>query len=246
MPAETATATRLARRLRARSATLRCTLAALGAWTITLLPLVTSSRSHAIGRLLALVPLGPGIAGAQLIAKNHRLARHVGITAFLATAVLAWAWASSDGVLATMDLFRSLLGALAWGVFAVAWSHPWSVMDEDLGRAPEGDTSGLKPRRRAPPYAVVVAVLGAVAALSCLAAAWWVAEPSRGVLAHAVATACAVALITSAATVAVAAGRERKEDGPPARLPIDRRVVNTLLLMLLVGGIALAVHLTSR
>ncbi|HZO15383.1 MAG TPA: hypothetical protein VFB62_19045 [Polyangiaceae bacterium] len=247
MPAETASkpSQQLARRLRARSAMLRCTLAALAAWIITLMPLATSGRSSALGRTLAVLSLGPGIAGAQLIARNHRMARHVGVTAFLAVSVAAWAWASKDGVLATLDIFRSMLGALAWIVFAVAWSHPWSVGDEDLARAPEGETSGLKPRRRPPAYAVGVAVLGAAAALSCLAAPWFVTEPSRGVLAHAVATGCAVALITSAATVAVTAGRERKEEGKP-RLPIDRRVVNTMLFMLLVGAMILAVFFTSR
>jgi hypothetical protein len=234
-----------ARRLQARSATLRCTLAALGAWIITVLPLGVSGRASALGRVLALLALVPGLVGPQLIGKNHKLARHVGITAFLAAALAAWAWASKDGILTTMDAFRSLLGVLAWGVFAVSWAHPWSVGEAQLRRAPEGETSGLRPRRRPPVYAVAVAVAGALGALGCLALAWRVEDPTRAVLAQAVAAGCAVALVTAAATVAVAAGRETSRDGT-TRLPIDRRVVNTVVAMLVVGALAAAVRLSMR
>jgi hypothetical protein len=227
--------------LRARSTILRCTLAAAGAWVVTLAPLVLAARATPLARAVALLALAPGIAGPQLIARDHRLSRHVGITAYLALAVASWALASRDGTLAAMDVFRGALGALAWGVWGIAWSHPWSVSDVALRTAPPGETAGLKPRRRPPSFAVGVAVGGAVAAALCMALAWTVDDPARGVLAQAVAAAAAIALLTSASAVSVVAGREGRE-GQTARLPINRRVLNTLVLMLVVGGLAAAVH----
>jgi hypothetical protein len=227
--------------LRARATILRCTLAAAGAWVVTLAPLVIAARSSALTRLCAFVALAPGIAGPQLLARDHRLSRHVGITGYLVLAVGSWALASQDGTLAAMDVFRGVLGALAWGVWAIAWSHPWSVPDVALRTAPPGETAGLKPRRKPPSFAVGVAVAGAVAAAVCLAVAWTVTDAARAVLAHALAAAGAIALLSSASTLSVVAGREGRE-GQTSRLPINRRVLNTLVLMILVGGLAVAVH----
>jgi hypothetical protein len=227
---------RIATEVRARSSPMRCTLAGLGAWAITIAPLVVSSRASALTRVAALVAIGPALAGPQLIAKNQPIARHVGVSAFLALSVVAWGLASADGILATVDSFRAVLGALAWGVFALSWTHPWSVPDAKLRKAPEGETAGLKPRRKAPAHAAGVAVAGAVSALACLALAWRVEDPSRAVFAQAAATGCAVALLTSASRVAVLLGREPSSG--PSTLPINRGVLNTLLLMVLVGALA--------
>jgi hypothetical protein len=232
---------RMAERVRSRSAGFRCTLAAAGAWAITVAPLAASSRASVIGRILAALAILPGIAGPQLIARNNRMARHLGITTFLICVAAAWAWASNDRLLATVDLFRALLGVLAWGVFAVAWSHPWSVADVDLGKAPEGDTSGLKPRRRPPAFAVGVAALGVVGAFGCLTLGWGIDDPNRAVLAQAAAVGCAIALITSASTVAVIAGRDRSRERRP-KLPINRRVVNSLVVMVLLLALAVALY----
>jgi hypothetical protein len=227
---------RIATEVRARSSPLRCLLAGLGAWVITVAPLVVTTRAGMLARLVALAALGPAIAGPQIIARNQTLARHVGVSAFLALSVGAWALASFDGVLASVDAFRAILGALAWGVFALSWTHPWSVPDSKLRLAPEGETVGLKPRRKAPPHAAGVAIAGVVSALGCLVLAWRVSDPSRAVFAQAAAAACAVALLTSASRVAVLLGREPSTG--PASLPINRGVLNTLLLMVLVGALA--------
>ncbi len=237
---------RLAHQLRTRSATLRCTLAAAGAWIITVLPLGFAVRASILTRLLVFAAIVPGLAGPQLFARNHRNARHVGLTAFVGACLLAWALASRDGVLSSIDVFRGVLGALAWGVFAVAWSHPWSVPDPQLKTAPAGRTTGLKPRRQPPRYAVGISVVGAVCALACLVLAWRVADATRAVFAQAVAAACAIALLTSASAVAVLVGRGRRgSKSRKARLPFSRGVLNTVLLMVLVGSLAVVIHLTK-
>ena len=235
---------RLARQVRARSSVLRCTLAAAGAWAITVAPLALAGRAGAVTRVLALVAVLPGLAGPQLISARPRMARHVGVSTFLAICLGAWALASWEQLLVSVDMFRAILGVLAWGVFALAWSHPWSVADGDLRLAPPGETAGLKPRRKPSPAAVGVAAVGALMALVCLAIAWRVEDPSRAVLAQAVAVGCAIAMLTSASTVAVLAGREQRQDRRGGQLPIDRRVINTLALMVVVAGLSLALWWT--
>ena len=231
---------RIAREVRVRSATLRCTLAAVGAWAITVAPLVLTSRASIVTRVLALLCLAPAVAGPQLIGRSHKLSRHVGVTGYVAAVLLTWGVASADQVLASVDTFRAILGAFAWGVYGLAWSHPWSVPDVDLARAPEGETVGLKPRRKPPNYAVGIAVTGAICALVCLAIGWTIQDPDRAVFAQAVAIAAAVALLTSASTIAVIAGKERSRGRK--KLPINRSVINTmaLMLVLIIAAVALA------
>lgn len=235
---------RLAREVRAHSSNLRSTLAAVGAWAITVAPLVVSGRASAATRVLALVSLLPGVAGPQLVARGNALARHIGITGFIVAVLLAWTAASIDQALEGVDAFRAVLGSIAWGVFALSWSHPWSVPDDKLSMAPEGATAGLTPRRKAPMVAVVVAGAGALCAAACLALAWRVEDPSRAIFGQAVAVGAAVALLTSSSTVAVAAGREGRREGRRARLPINRKVFNNVLLMAAVVALAVALRYT--
>ncbi len=229
---------RIAREVRLRATTLRCTLAAVAAWAITVAPLAVNSRASLPTRLLAVLSIAPGLMGPQLIARSQRSARHVGVTAYLALVLGAWAFASSDQVLASVDIFRAVLGVIAWGVFGLSWSHPWSVPDVDLERAPEGETAGLKPRRKTPQSAVVVAAAGAVCAVICLGLAWTIEEPNRAVFGQAIAIGAAIALLTSASTISVIAGRDRRRDR--GKLPINRGVLNTVLLMLLVSAAAVS------
>ncbi|HHH11962.1 MAG TPA: hypothetical protein ENK23_07815 [Sorangium sp.] len=232
----------VARQLRARSATLRCTLAALAAWAITLAPLLLITRAGPAVRITAALALLPAVVGPQLLLRRHRLARHIGISALLSLALLSWGLATRDGVLVTLDGFHGVLGAGAWGVYALSWSHPWSVPDSRLTEAPEGATMGLAPRRRPPVYAVVVVVIGLLCAVGCMAVAWTIEDSQRAVLGQALSVACAVALVTSASTVAVLSG---KAPSGRVRLPFDRKVANTLLLLFVVLGVALTLHLSD-
>jgi hypothetical protein len=224
-----------------QAAVWRSGLAAFAAWFITLAPLLRTERASVLVRVLALLAVLPALGGPLLLLRDPRRARQVGLGAFPAVALLTWTLASFDGALGVIDAFRGALGALAWGVLALGWSQPWSLPDAALRTAPLGPTRGLAPRRRVPGAAVAVAVVGAVAAVGCLGLAWLVTSPPRAVLAHALATACAVALLTAAAGVAVLVGQE------PARLAQlgrrlgrDRRLLR-LVLLLFVAVLAFAV-----
>ena len=228
-----------------RSSVVRCLLAGVGCWAITLAPLVTATKSTALGRAVALVAVVPVVAGPALIHRNNRLARHLGLSLYVVMAALAWISASFAGVLSSFDVYRSALGMLAWGVFALSWSHPWSVSDAELYKAPEGDTMGLQPRRRPPTYAGAIAGMGALAAASCLALTWTIDDPMRAVFGQALACASAVALLTAASSVAVLAGRARSRELSEPRVPLNRKVVNTLVWMVFVASAAVAIYLTT-
>jgi hypothetical protein len=58
------------------------------------------------------------------------------------------------------------------------------------------------------------------------------------VFAQAIAIAAAVALLTSASTISVIAGKEGRRE--QRKLPINRGVVNTMVLMLLLSAAAVA------
>jgi len=236
---------RIAKEVRDRSTILRCTLGAVAAWAITVAPLVVSGRASFLVRVLALASLSAGLAGPQLLPRNDRAARQVGITLFLFMVLITWTLASLDAALTGLDPFRAILGSLGWGVFALGWSHPWSVPDHKLATAPEGDTAGLKPRRTTPHYAVGVAVIGAACAALCLGLAWRIPDPNRAVFAQAVAVGAAVALLTSASAIAVFAGRESRRERSRRRLPFNRRVLNNLLLMAVVVALALLLRFTQ-
>ena len=74
--------------------------------------------------------------------------------------------------------------------------------------------------------------------------AWRVRDPSRGVLAHVIATGAAVALVTTSAGVAAVIGRDH-QDKRGKRLPVNRKVTRAIMMMLLVGALAVAVELSK-
>ncbi|MEM1032765.1 MAG: hypothetical protein AAF928_13210 [Myxococcota bacterium] len=234
----------LAREVRARGLVLRCTLGVVAAWSVTLAPIVVSGRASWWVRGCALVTLPVGLLGSRSLRRNPVQARRLGISLFLGLSAVTWALASLDDVFAGFDPFRAILGSVGWGVYALGWSHPWSVPDDKLEHAPEGDTSGLRPRRTTPLFAVGMAGAGIVGAAACLGLAWRVSDPDRAVFAQAIAVGAAVAVLTAASTVATVSGRERRRDRGRRRWPIDRTVVNTLLLMAMVSGAALGLYVS--
>ncbi|MCC6554948.1 MAG: hypothetical protein IT372_18400 [Polyangiaceae bacterium] len=203
---------------------IQATLAALAAWTITVAPAAFARGSPASARLLAVLALPAG-AGAPLLAVlRRRLARHIGISAFLALSTLTWLLASPAIQPARLDPIRAAIGAVAWGVYALSWRDRWPT-----GKAPDPDPDAplLQARSHLPPLAAPLAGLGALAGLALLLVAWRVRDPDRALLAQAVALACAVALTTAAATIAVARGRRH----PSASRRLTREAVRPLVVL---------------
>jgi len=237
---------RLSQGLERHASALRQSLAAAVAWGITLAPLALSTKAPAPLAALVCAALVAGAGGPLLVRQGPRAVRHVGISAFLALAGCSWLWASLSGALAGHGGYRAALGMLAWLVFAVSWFHPWSVPVHRLRRVPAGTSADLRPRRRFPRFSLALAVFGVVASATCLALAWRATEPSREVLAQAVAVACAVVLLTLSSSAAVGTARlERRAHSRKSRpQSLPRPLRTTLLLVTALIALAVLLKLT--
>lgn len=212
-------------------------LAAGLAWALAVAPAVFSRGGGAGAKTLGVTALIAGVGGPFLVPLGRRLSRHVGISAFLALAVVAWLLARAAIDPQRLEPLRAGLGALAFGVWSLAWGDVFRAP----GRASGGDDGPPLPARsRLPPLAVPIAAGSILAALAVLGLAWRIAEPSRALAAHAAAVASAVAIVSAGATLAISRGARRDAT---SRLPSDaRRSVALLVVVAIVGVAALALR----
>jgi hypothetical protein len=212
-------------------------LAALVAWAVTLAPAALARSSPKSALFFAIVALLAGVSGPLLVTTQPRLARHIGISLFLALAALTWLLTSPTLQPARLDPMRAAIGAIAWGVYALSWNERWKKPAKQPAIDPHAPA--LQARSTLSRLAVPIAAIGVAAGLVYLVVAWRVRETDRALLAHAVALACSVAVITGAATVATARGR-RSSSG-------TRRVTShalrplILLVALAIGGAVLII-----
>jgi hypothetical protein len=178
------------------------------------------ARFAAAGALIALL-VGPLVAR-----KNLLLGRALGVLAFVGCAAAAWG-ALGTQLREQLDPVRAALGALGWGLFALGWgTFPGRT------RLPEDDphavlATRLPPRARLPAATSVAFGMLLVAGLGLPLLAWRVERAGVALLAHAVALAGSVALLSIGTRVLLA---------PPsggARRP--RLGVLVLLIWLAVG-----------
>jgi hypothetical protein len=176
------------------------------AWIVTVAPVVTSPLASPLGRAAGAFALVAAIAGPLLVPRSRRLGRHVGITGLLGLSLVAWAMSAATLAALRLDFVRSFVGSVAWGAYAFSWGEPWRRPAEpsDVHEAP------LRARSQLAPFAVPVAAIGVVGAVLLLAAAWRVREDGRGALAHVVAAAMALGLVSIAADVAIERSRTRR------------------------------------
>ena len=187
-------------------ATLPMLLAGLLAWSITVAPAAFGHGSGLRSTALGVFDLLAAVLGPALVAARPRLGRHVGITAFVALATLAWLSSSLAIHPQRLDPIRGVFGALAWGVFALSWSERWVKSPPP---PTDAEAAALQPRTTLPRLAVPIASAGVAAALVVIALAWRLTDPDRALVAHAVAVGAAVGVISAAATVATSRGRRR-------------------------------------
>lgn len=225
---------------------LRCSLAGLAVWAISIAPLTLDAQANAPLRLAATLCLTPALAGAWQLQSNPRLARHLGVTLFTGLAVACWAMASVQGILGKFDQFQAGLGALAWAVFATSWTHPWSVPDSQLGLAPEGETLNLKPRRPPRRATLFIVAFGTLCGLGCLAAAATITGGTRAVLAQVIATAAAIAFISTSARLAALGGTTASKEGRSRRRKKQAPGLFRAWVPVLVAAILMALLQASR
>ncbi|CAN92741.1 MULTISPECIES: hypothetical protein [Sorangium] len=213
-------------------------LAAVVAWMITVAPAGFGRGAPVVASIAATLAFLCGVAAPLLAATHRRVARHLGISVFLALVTLTWLLASPSLQPSRLDPVRAAIGAIAWGLFALSWRDRWDVRRQP---EPEPDAPLLQARAHLPPLATAIVAFGALVSLAILVLAWRIRDPERALLAQAVAVACAVALITAASGVAVARGR--RHTGGGRRLP--HRAVRHLVV-LIVFAVLGAVAMTLR
>ena len=198
-------------------------VAALITWTITVAPVGFGRGASIAAAFTATLALGAGLGGGILLAKRPPLARHVGISAFLALATLTWLANPAAIHPLRLDPIRGAFGAVAWSVFALAWSERWGPRSATI--PPDPDAPALLARTTLAPLAQPIAALGVVASLGSLVFAFRVRDPDRALVAQAVALACSVAIVTAAGTVATARGRSRPSSGRRLTPPVIRALL---------------------
>ncbi len=198
-------------------------VASMIAWAITVAPVGFGRGASIAAGLVAILALGAGLGGAILLPKRPPLARHVGISAFLGLATLTWLANSAAIHPLRLDPVRGAFGAVAWGVFALAWSERWGPRARVAPADP--DAPSLQARSALAPAAQPIAALGVLASLVYLVFAFRVRDPDRALVAQALALACSVAVVTAASTVATARGKTRSSGGRRLTAPVIRALL---------------------
>lgn len=217
-------------------------VAALLAWALTLVPSGLGPGAPLLAGVLCIAAAGAGVGGPLLARRRPRAGRHLGITAFAALATATWLSGPQAIHPLRLDPIRGVLGAVAWGVFALSWSERWGSSAEAVPANvdPEGAPL-LLPRAALPVLATFISVVGVALALVYLVLAFRVRDAERALVSQTAALACAVAVVTAAGVVATARGKHR----PPTGRRLSPPVVRALLL-LVTTAIAGAVYTALR
>ncbi|MBK9261695.1 MAG: hypothetical protein IPM54_18050 [Polyangiaceae bacterium] len=226
---------RIAPGLKVSDAVGQTLLAAFVAWSATVAPAVLSRSAPRSAVLVALLALAAGLVGPMLRSSRPRLARHVGLTLFFVLITGAWLLASAALEPLRLDPLRASIGAIAWGAFALSWREPWEV-DVSSADASEPGAPLLQARSALPRGAIFVMTVGVGAGLVFLVLAWNVRDEDRALVAHALAVACAVAIITVAASAAVERGRRPSRSNRRVTPAAGRALL--LLFTFIAAGIA--------
>jgi hypothetical protein len=195
-----------------------------------------AALSARVAAALALVLLVTGVGVSR---RSAALGRALALHGFVAACGLTWVLLGGLVAADRLEPTRAALGVLGWVLFAFGWgsSREHARVPEDDPRVLPGEP--LSPRGRLPSGAVVVLGVSIAGAAVPLALAWRVTRSAHALFAEAVAVACALALVSSGAQVAVRRGRWARVE------PVSRQVgqatvpLVALAIVLLIGMIEL-------
>lgn len=178
----------------------------LYAWGVTVAWPASQRLAPLEAKLFALAALVALVVGAGLAFAWPPLGRALGIWMFLLACVASWAKVTPALFLARLDPLQGTLGAFGWGLFAWSWAR------QHRAPAPSAVEAGppSTPRQKLPAHLPIVFGLLAAAAAVPMILAWWVRGLERALLAHVVALAAAIALVSAAAELVNASVRGRR------------------------------------
>ena len=161
-----------------------------------------------------------------------RLARALGVYAFIGACALSWALLGGELSPLRVDSIRSAAGSLGWVLYAFGWGRVRAA------RIPEDEPNvvlgtPLVPRSKLDRRTLPIAGCAVVAALTFQALAFRVDRLEHAVLAHAIAAACALLVLSVGANVALAQGTRRELASGLVRL--NAVALRGALLSVLIG-----------
>ncbi|TKC94720.1 hypothetical protein [Polyangium fumosum] len=227
---------RLVAEIRAGDSPGQTLLATFVAWSATVAPAALSRSAARPAAFVAVVGLVAGLAGPLFRGSRPTLARHVGITAFLALTTGAWLLGSPALTPARLDPLRASVGAIAWGAFALSWRERWETGPSKHEVPKDPDAPLLQARSTLPRGAIPIATVGILSGLVYLVLAWHVRDGDRALAAQAVAVACAVAISVVAAMVAVERGRRSSRSSRRMTPAAGKALL--MLVVFVVAGVA--------
>jgi hypothetical protein len=219
-------------RLVARGAPAQAAIAGGYAWAVTVAPTVWERGAPAI----ALVAAGVGLAALLALAVGDRLwggrGRAAALWVFVLASALAWLSAPAALRPTRLDTTRGLAGMAGWALFALASAGPALGERQEPGRVV--DDAPLEARNRFARGDVAYPLVGGAVALGLQVVGWGVTSPERALLVRLVALAAGLAIVGTAAEIALARHAPRGPRSWKARM---RTVGGPLLLL---AGLALA------
>jgi hypothetical protein len=183
----------------------RVLLPGLYAWLLTVELPAFSHGARPLARVTALAAVLVLVTALFFVGGRLRLARALGIYAFIGLCVLTWALLGGELSPLRADRIRAATGSLGWLLYAFGWGRVRG------GRVPEDEPfavlgTPLVPRSRLHRRALPIAAVAVLAALLFGALAFRVDRPEHAVLAHATATACALVVLAASARIALVQG----------------------------------------
>ena len=219
-------------RLVARGAPAQAAIAGGYAWAVTVAPTVWERGAPVIAILAA----GVGLAALLASAVGDRLwggrGRAAALWVFVLASALAWLSAPAALRPTRLDTTRGLAGMAGWALFALASAGPALGERQEPGRVV--DDAPLEARNRFARGDVAYPLVGGAVALGLQAVGWGVTSPERALLVRLVALAAGLAIVGTAAEIALARHAPRAPRSWKARM---RTVGGPLLLL---AGLALA------
>lgn len=189
-------------RARALSARSNMLLPGLLAWVSTVGAPAFERGVGSGARVFACAALVAMVSGPFLTGPRPWVGRAVGIHTTVVLCLATWLSLGANIGVQHLEPVRAAIGAVAWVLFAFGWGATRAPgTPEDDPRAIPG--APLPARSQLPALATPIFAIGLLGAALTSFAAWRVARPSHALLSHAAAVVSAIALVTSAAKIAV-------------------------------------------
>jgi hypothetical protein len=204
------------------------------AWALTVL--TPGLRQPDFGPALGVAFLAYLPLTATLFAPQRHL-RALGL-GFVGLCSLCWALLGEDLSTVHIDLLPGMLGSVGWALFALAWTTPVKAAASALDS--QSPARPLEPRAQPALLPVVGLVSITLLAFLPVALAWRVTRPFAALLAHSVALAAAILLLSVASRFVIAYGSWQPAGRPCARLG---QAGTTLVVLAIVAAMGLGLAL---